>query len=190
MIPRSLSSGSRLLLDVVDRHNRPVCCMPQSAVLKQHLVHRAVALFVCSSDQALLVRGSRGWDLFARGVVPAGTAMLDTAERLARQHGLGRLPLREIRILPPAPAAEHPAFTCLYAVRISSARLRALAVDPDRQLLLDADELSGIARHNGALLSPLLRHTLQVGCLLPQVSCPAADAEDPPAPEPDDPHHG
>lgn len=160
MIPRSAPTDSRLLLEVVDRHNRPVCHMPQTVVLKQHLLHRSVGLFVRSARQTLLVRCAQGWDLFAREPVPAGMAMQEAAESLALRQGLGHLPLRELRTLPPLPTADEQAFMRLYAIQVSPARLRALAVDPERHLLLDRDELYGIARHNGDLLSPLLRQCL------------------------------
>lgn len=82
-------SPSRLLLEVVDKSNTPVCLLHAASVLRQGLPHRAVALLLRDKNSRALLTfwPELGWGFSAYARVPAGQAFEDCARDLLRADG-------------------------------------------------------------------------------------------------------
>ena len=60
------------------------------------------------------------------------------------------------------------AFVALFEARLPAALAVQKALDPDRSMLLDYDELKGLGAHFGDLLSPFMRVAVQGGYVRPR----------------------
>ncbi|MGE9985883.1 NUDIX hydrolase [Desulfovibrio sp. SGI.169] len=157
-------------LEVVDKRNTPLCVMAERDVLRQRLRHRAVALLIRDSvGRALLTfRAGLGWGFSSFALVSAGQA----AETLAR--GMLREEWREeggrlspLGLCPPRPESRQ-AFVALFEARLPAALAAQKALDPERNMLLDYDELKGLRAHFADLLSPFMRVAIQGGYVRPR----------------------
>ncbi|MDM8215145.1 hypothetical protein QUW15_03050 [Desulfovibrio piger] len=139
-------------LEVVDGRNRPLLVMPCADVLRQRLLHRAVALLPHLRQHFFLMRRRSVWDVAGIVPLPAGESCALTAQQLLEQSGLPPCPLSRIALLPPD--ADFPCFVELFA-----ARLHAEPRFPEawEALSVDADALTGLQALPDAPLSPLLR---------------------------------
>lgn len=167
-----------VLLEVVDKHNTPLCLMSERDVLGQKLKHRAVALLLRDkAGRALFTqRQGYGWDFSSYAVVYAGQAYEAVARTLLQQdwHQGGR----RLTLLGVCPAHENGAraFTAVYEVRMPVPLLSLLAADRSRHLLLDHDEIQGLERSMSEMFSPLLRYAMQEDCLSPHIQLSRRDA--------------
>lgn len=139
-------------LEVVDGRNRPLLVMPCADVLRQRLLHRAVALLPHLRQHFFLMRRRSVWDV--AGIVPlsAGESCALTAQQLLEQSGLPPCPLSRIALLPPD--ADFPCFVELFAARLHAEPRFPAAWEA---LSVDADALTGLQALPDAPLSPLLR---------------------------------
>lgn len=159
------------LREVVDEGDRPLCLLPEAALLRQGLRHRAVALLVRDrAGRALLrPREGAGWDFSSHALPLALEAGEDCCRRLLdTEWGLAGLAPRELRRVEACPETGM-AFLTLYVARISNAAARQLAAPgphaPEGLPLLDAVELAGLARQRPPVLSPLLAEAVRAGWL-------------------------
>ena len=163
-------SPSRLLLEVVDKSNTPVCLLHAASVLRQGLPHRAVSLLLRDKNSRALLTfwPELGWGFSAYARVPAGQAFEDCARDLLRADGLDPA----CRVLPlgmAAPCTEsRNAFVAFFEARLPLSQALARGKDAERHLLADYDELRGMAAHFGELLTPLLRGAVQAGYVRPR----------------------
>ena len=153
----------------MDKNNTPLCVMRNEDVLRQKLLHRAVALLVRDRQgRALLThRQGLGWGFSSFGRLPAGQSSELMAQQLFSddwRHDGRVLPLG---VCPPG-AENFNAFVALYEGRMPAALANAAVRDPDRHMLVDYDELRGIGVHFGELLSPFLRVAVQAGLVRPR----------------------
>lgn len=163
-----LKNASRYL-EVVDKHNTPLCIMSSGDVLRQRLRHRATALLIRdSTGRALLTfRQGLGWGFSSFGLVQAGQSFEERARSLLHDDW-GR---ESSRILPLGlcyPHAEsRQAFVAIFEARLPAVLAAEKIFDPDRHMLLDYDELKGVSAHFKDLLSPFLRIAVQGGHVRP-----------------------
>ncbi len=156
-------------LEVVDRHNAPLCIMSREDVLRQRLRHRATALLIRdSTGRALLTfRPGLGWGFSSFGLVQAGQSFEDRARSLLRDDW----DRASSRLLPlglcPPHAESRQAFVTIFEARLPAVLAAEKIFDPDRHMLLDYDELKGLSAHFTDLLSPFLRIAAQRGYLRP-----------------------
>lgn len=158
------------LREVVDEADRPLCLLPEAAILRQGLRHRAVALLLRDhAGRTLLRPGRAGWDFSSRALPQAFEAVEDCCRRLLAQdwklEGLAPRVLRRVEARPETGMA----FLTVFTARITDAMARALSVPgvlaPDGIPLVDAVELHGLAGQEPPLLSPLLRRAVRAGWL-------------------------
>lgn len=168
MLPYSGLKNPDHSLEVVDNENRPLCIMPDEAVIRQRLPHRAVALLVRDKNgQALLTRTSQGWCFSSHGRVPAGMACECRArEILLNDWGHEGKQISALGLIAPGPE-NGETFLRLFTARLPRTVIAASAADQDRHLLVDRDELKGLGAHFADLLSPLMRAAIQRGYLFP-----------------------
>lgn len=157
-------------LEVVDKRNTPLCIMAEKDVLRQRLHHRAVALLIRdSAGRALLTfRPERGWGFSSFALVRAGQAFETRALNLLREDWReegGRL--SPLGLCPPCPESRQ-AFVALFEARLPAALAVQKALDPERNMLLDYDELKGLRAHFDDLLSPFMRVAVQGGYVRPR----------------------
>lgn len=159
------------LREVVDEADRPLCLLPEAALLRQGLRHRAVALLLRdSAGRALLRPGPRaGWGFSSFALPHALEAVEDCCRRLlAADWQLESLVPHALRRVD-ACAATGMAFLTIFTARIPAATARALAVPgvvaPEGLPLLDDVELRGLAGQEPPLLSPLLRRAVRASWL-------------------------
>lgn len=174
--PRPLSppppqSPGSALREVVDEADRPFCLLPEAAILRQGLRHRAVALILRDSSGRALLRpdGHAGWDFSSRALPHALEAAEDCCRRLlAADWRLDAVRPRKLRRVEASPETGM-AFLSIFTARIPVATAQALAVPgviaPEGIPLLDAEELAGLARQQPPLLSPLLLAAVRAGWL-------------------------
>lgn len=162
---------SGALREVVDEADTPFCLMPETLLLRQGLRHRAVALLLRDPAGRMLLRPHprNGWEFSSLALPRAGEAAEDCCRRLlGTDWGLGTATPRLLRRAD-ACAETGMAFLTLFEARVSAAAARALAApgaaQPEGLPLLDAIELTGLARQEEPLLSPLLRHAALSGWL-------------------------
>lgn len=158
------------LLEVVDEHNTPLCVMAAKDALRLRLRHRAVALLIRdSAGRALLTfRAGRGWGFSSFAIVSAGQAFETQARSMLREDWRekdGRL--WPLGICPPCPESRQ-AFVALFEARLPAALAAQKALDPERGMLLDYDELKGLRAHFDDLLSPFMRVAVQGGYVRPR----------------------
>ena len=139
-------------LEVVDGRNRPLLVMPCADVLRQRLLHRAVALLPHLRQHFFLMRRRSVWDVAGIVPLPAGESCALTAQQLLEQSGLPPCPLSRIALLPPD--ADFPCFVELFAARLHAEPRFPAAWEA---LSVDADALTGLQALPDAPLSPLLR---------------------------------
>ncbi|MDE7241206.1 NUDIX hydrolase [Desulfovibrio sp.] len=159
------------LREVVDEADRPLCLLPEAAILRQGLRHRAVALLVRDSAGRALLRPDlqRCWDFSSRALPHALEAPEDCCRRLlATDWKLDSLAPRRLRRVAACPETGM-AFLTIFTARIPAATARELArpavLAPEGLPLLDAAELAGLARQEPPLLAPLLLHAVRAGWL-------------------------
>mgnify|MGYP000016048552 CR=1 FL=1 len=162
--------NAALFLEVVDERNTPLCVMAEKDVLRQRLRHRAVALLIRdSAGRALLTfRAGRGWGFSSFALVRAGQAFEARARAMLREDWReegGRL--LSLGFCPPCPESRQ-AFVALFEARLPTALAAQKALDPDRNMLLDYDELKGLRAHFDDLLSPFMRVAVQGGYVRPR----------------------
>ncbi|WP_291448889.1 NUDIX hydrolase [Desulfovibrio sp.] len=157
-------------LEVVDGRNTPLCIMAEKDVLRQRLRHRATALLIRdSAGRALLsFREGRGWGFSSFDMVRAGQSFEACARGMLQENwgepGGRLLPLG---LCPPCRESRQ-AFVALFEARLPAALAAQKALDPDRSMLLDYDELKGLGAHFGDLLSPFMRVAVQGGYVRPR----------------------
>ena len=159
---------SPALREVVDEADRPFCLLPEAALLRQGLRHRAVALLLRDrAGRTLLRPAPQGWEFSSLALPLAFEAVEDCCRRLLAADW--RLPDLNPRVLRRVEASPETgmAFLTIFTARIPEATARALAVPgalaPEGLPLLDAVELAGLARQEPPLLSPLLRRAVRAG---------------------------
>lgn len=160
----------------MDEADRPLCLLPEAAILRQGLRHRAVALLIRDTEGRALVRPDApdGWDFSSRAIPLALEAGADCCRRLlARDWKLAGLAPRVLRRIPAGPETGM-AFLTIYTARIPAATAQALAhpgaLHDGGVPLLDFDELAGLANQEPPLLSPLLLTALRSGWLAEEKS--------------------
>lgn len=158
------------LREVVDEADRPLCLLPEAAILRQGLRHRAVALAILDDKgRALLRPCADGWDFSSRALPHALEAGEDCCRRLlATDWKLVSLAPRLLRRVDAAPETGM-AFLSIFTARIPAATARELALPgvlaPEGLPLADAEELQGLARQEPPLLAPLLLRAVRAGWL-------------------------
>ena len=166
----ALQSPGPALREVVDEADRPLCLLPEAALLRQELRHRAVALAILDDKgRALLRPRADGWDFSSRALPQAMEAAEDCCRRLLGTEW--RLPAVAPRVLRRVDACPETgmAVLTLFTARIPEATARELAapgaLTPEGLPLLDAVELAGIAEQEPPILAPLLRHAVRASWL-------------------------
>lgn len=157
-------------LEVVDGRNAPLCIMAEKDVLRQRLRHRATALLIRdSTGRALLsFREGQGWGFSSFAMVRAGQSFEDCArDMLQEDWGEQGGRLLSLGLCPPCRESRQ-AFVALFEARLPAALAAQKALDPDRSMLLDYDELKGLGAHFGDLLSPFMRVAVQGGYVRPR----------------------
>jgi 16S rRNA (adenine1518-N6/adenine1519-N6)-dimethyltransferase len=103
------------LLAVVDRNDRPVKPMDRATIHRQHLLHRAVHIFLVNRRGELLLqkrsfrkdRFPRCWDSSAAGHVDAGESYQDCATRELQEEIGAATSLAKLGRLPASEATDH-----------------------------------------------------------------------------------
>lgn len=159
------------LREVVDEADRPLCLLPEAALLRQGLRHRAVALLLRDNAGRALLRpdAPSGWDFSSRALPLAFEAVEDCCRRLLAHDwklaGLAPHALRRVAASPETGMA----FLTIFTARVPDATARELAAPgvlaPEGLPLLDGVELTGLAAQVPPLLSPLLRRAVRAGWL-------------------------
>lgn len=169
--PPPRQSPGPALREVVDAADRPFCLLPEAAILRQGLRHRAVALLLRDSAGRALLRPDApgGWDFSSRAIPQALEAAGDCCRRLlAADWQLAGLAPRLLRRIPAGPETGM-AFLSIFTARIPAPTARALSMPGALRAggipLLDPDELAGLASQEPPLLSPLLLTALRAGWL-------------------------
>ena len=168
LLPQSPGPALR---EVMDEADRPLCLLPESAILRQGLRHRSVALLLRdSAGRALLRPGADGWDFSSRALPHALEAVEDCCRRLlAQDWKLENLAPRRLRSVAAAPETGM-AFLSIFTARIPAATARELAlpgvIAPEGLPLVDAEELAGLAGQEPPLLAPLLLRAVRRGWLV------------------------
>lgn len=159
------------LREVVDEADRPLCLLPEAALLRQGLRHRAVALLLRDTAGRALLRPDEqmGWDFSSRALPHALEAVEDCCRRLlATDWKLASLAPRLLRRVAASPETGM-AFLSIFTARIPAATARELAMPgvlaPEGLPLLDAVELAGLAAQEPPLLAPLLLRAVRAGWL-------------------------
>lgn len=163
-----LKNASRHL-EVVDKHNAPLCILSWGDVLRQRLRHRAAALLIRdSTGRALLTfRQGLGWGFSSFGIVQAGQSFGDQARAMLRDDwGRDCSRMLPLGLCPPHPESRQ-AFVAIFEARLPAVLAAEKIFDPDRHMLLDYDELKGLSAHFKELLSPFLRIAVQGGYVRP-----------------------
>ena len=170
--PKSLppQSSGPALREVVDEGDRPLCLLPEAALLRQGLRHRAVALILRDSRGRMLLRpGQAGWDFSSWALPQAMEAAEDCCRRfLEADWGLTGAAPRILRRVE-ACAETAMAFLTIFTARITPAAARELAAPgvlvPEGLPLLDDIELAGVAAQEPPILAPLLLTAVRAGWL-------------------------
>ncbi|MDD2966919.1 MAG: NUDIX hydrolase [Desulfovibrionaceae bacterium] len=144
------------LLEVVDSNNKALLLMPQEQVLRQHLPHRRAMLIVCDRQGRIVLCRLHGQEQswgFALCPVPAGASYEDTACGVLASWGLPPLPLHSHGLWPPC-ATNSYAFTACYRANLHCPLPLAASSPLAESMLLDMDELRGIASSLPQQLAP------------------------------------
>lgn len=147
----------------------PLCVMKYEDVLRQQLLHRAVALLVRDrKGRALLTqRQNYGWGMSSFGRLRAGISSESKAQEMLlkdlRQSG----PVLQLGIAQPGMESLN-CFVYLFEARVSAAVADEAVRNADNHMLVDYDELRGLGTHFGELLSPFLRMLVQKGLVRPR----------------------
>ena len=162
-----------LLLEVLDRCNRPVGILPQRVVHSQKLKHHRVAALVYWPESTLLVsrRSSKCpdaplcWDVSLSEHVSAGSSVYETLRQgLQSRLGLSISKLRLLQSLPACPETDYEILT-LYSVRLRSDP-RALDRGGRTELmLLDPHEVGALVDNFPHQVSSTLRFLYKMGAI-------------------------
>ena len=174
---RSLVNSTRmdgLLLEVLDRSNRPVGVMPQNVVHSQKLKHHRVAALIYWPESTLLVsrRSSKCpdaplcWDVSFSEHVSAGDSGYETLrQELHSRLGLPISKLRLLQSLPACPETDNEILT-LYSARLRSNPTRALDRGGGGELmLLDSYEVGALVDNFPHQVSSTLRLLHKMGAI-------------------------
>jgi isopentenyldiphosphate isomerase len=162
-----LSVAADRLVEILDQQGRPLLLAPKQADLARNMPHRVALVILRERDGRLwLTRrprqkpdSQRTWDFSARGQVLAGEAQESAAARLLKE----ALDIPDAQpalqaMLPPLAFEGARQCTLFTAVRRGGQVFSRLD-----GMLVDKDELAGIAEHFSDLLSPCLLWCVQNG---------------------------
>jgi hypothetical protein len=163
-------SGIADLLEVVDKKNNPLLLMPQEQVLRLNLPHRRV-LLIMQDKQGRIVLCRRPpcpacWGFAALRPVPAGASYEATAcAALERDWALPAVPMQHKALWQPC-AHNGGAFTACYVATLPSLLPLSPSAPIIESMLLDHDELRGMASTLPQLLAPEVHWALSCTGLL------------------------
>lgn len=173
---RSLVNSTRmdgLLLEVLDRCNRPVGIMPQNVVHSQKLKHHRVASLLYWPEFTLLVsrRSSKCpdaplcWDVSLSEHVSAGSSVYETL-RQGLHSRLG-LPISKLRFLQSLPACKETdnEILTLYSARLRSNPWALGRGGGDELMLLDSSEVGALVDNFPHQVSSTLRFLYKMGAI-------------------------
>ena len=157
------------LVEILDQLGRPLLLMPKQAALSRNMPHRMVLVSLYERGGRLWLARSRRqksdtpscWDFSARGQVLAGEARAGAVMRLLEETlGLADVHPVQRAVLPPLVFEGAWRFTLFTVVR-----RRGQISSGAEGMLVDKDELAGLAEHFSDFLSPCLLWCVQNGYL-------------------------
>jgi len=163
-----LSVATDRLVEILDQRGRPLLLMPKQAAQARNMPHRVALVILRERGGRLwLARkpprhksdSPRPWDFSARGQVLAGEAQASAAARLLHEE-LGVPDAQPVlhAVLPPLAFEGARQCTLFTAVRRGGQ-----VFSQTEGMLVDADELAGLAEHFSDLMSPCLLWCVQNG---------------------------
>ncbi|MCR5564085.1 MAG: NUDIX hydrolase [Desulfovibrio sp.] len=155
--------------EIVDGNNMPLGIMDSASILRQEILHRAVALVVRSKTGHTLLKKNENhlWDLPFQDLLPIGKSTREYAQNLlAVGTGMHSTRLYPLGICPPEKQIR--AFTTLFEIRPAKGWLNQTGHDADNFILLDYGELKHLGREFTDNFSPLLQSSLRRGFLRPR----------------------
>lgn len=164
------------LVDIVDRHDRPLMVMPLAEAHRQSLYHRSVLVLVFGPQGKLYLQ-KRGphkslypnrYDLSATGHVQAGESRLEAAARELREE-LG-LRAKTLTVLDTVSASEQTGyeFTTLFSAGRSDEAPRPNPEEVAGGMFVDRVELAALVRDYRDCLTAGLVHFFEKNCLFPE----------------------
>ena len=157
------------LVEILDQQGRPLLLMPKQVALSKNMSHRMALASLRERGGRLWLARSRGqkpdnshcWDFSVRGQVLAGEAQASAVARLLKASlGLADAQPVQQAVLPPL------AFEGAWRLTLFTVVRRGGQVSPKAEgMLVDKDELAGLAEHFPDLLSPCLLWCVQNGYL-------------------------
>jgi len=162
-----LSVAADRLIELLDQQGRPLLLAPKQTALARNMPHRVALVILRERGGRLwLTRrprqkpdSRRAWDFSARGQVLAGEAQASAAARLLKE-ALGIPDAQPVLQAALPPLAFEGARQCLLFTAVR--RGGQVFSRPD-VMLVDKDELAGLAEHFSDLLSPCLLWCVQNG---------------------------
>jgi hypothetical protein len=165
---RPIQSQVRNGVEIVDERNAPLGVMDYEDVVLQHLLHRSVAILLRDAAGRFLLsfQKNSGWGFSSVAPVPAGQSCETCAAITLRKHWGLQTRILPVGEYPPCGENGH-CFVAAFEARLPLTAVTAMAGEPGRHLLLDYDELKGLGKHFGNMLSPHMRIVLQNGYIRP-----------------------
>ncbi len=171
--PEHIIDGADMTFDagmheIVDGNNMPLGIMAGDSILRQEILHRAVAIVVRSKTGRALLKKNENqlWDLPFQALLPVGKSTEEFAQELiALAAGMHPPRLYPLGVCPPEKQIR--AFTALYEMRPAKGWLNQLGED-ENYILLDYGELKYLGLEFANHFSPLLRSSLRRGYLRPR----------------------
>lgn len=155
--------------EIVDGDNMQLGIMPGVSILRQELLHRAVALVVRTKTEHTLLKKNENhlWDLPFQGLLPIGRSSVEVAQDLITlASGVHSTRIYPLGVCPPEKQLR--AFTYLFEIRPAKGWINQMGQDAENFILLDYGELKYLGRTFTDHFSPLLQSSLRRGFLRPR----------------------
>ncbi|MDR2573642.1 MAG: NUDIX hydrolase [Desulfovibrio sp.] len=155
-------------IEIVDADNKPLGVMDYKTIVRQNLSHRSIALLLRDTAGRFLLtfQTGAGWNFSSVAPVPAGQSCETCAAITLRRQWNLHTHILPVGLYPPCKENGN-SFVAVFKAKLPSLMAVTLTAEPERHLLLNYDELTGLVTHFSHMLTPYIRIALQNAYIRP-----------------------